>query len=148
MTDPLTALVVGTDDWAAVQTAASLSAAGIEVAYCHEPGAPAFPCNAFIEGRGCPLDAGVDVVITARARPSRLPEPGEMGVVCGLRADRPLVVAGLTAHHPFASVAAEVVSDGGDAARACRAAAGVITRRGGDPTGGRDPVVDLRALRR
>lgn len=146
MTNPLTALVVGTDDWAVAQAAESLTAAGIQVARCHDPGRPAFPCNAFIEGRGCPIDAGIDVVITARARPSRQPEPGEIGVVCALRADRPLVVAGLTAHHPFESVASEVVTEGGDAAQACRDAVGVIAI-GSIHSGGAD-AVDLRAVRR
>ena len=62
-------LVVGTDDWAIEQSAAALEEAGFGVLRCHEPGAPAFPCNALIEGRTCPLDVGFDVVATVRARP-------------------------------------------------------------------------------
>jgi hypothetical protein len=140
----LTVLVVGTDDWAAEHAADSLRAAGMNVLTCHDPGEPAFPCNAFIEGRVCPLDAGFDVVLTARTRPSKSPEPGEIGVICALRTGRPLVVAGVTVHNPFGAVAAEVVAEGGDAAGACRDAAGHL-----DTTArGAAKVVDLRSLRR
>ncbi len=98
-------LVVGTDDWAADRAAASVEQAGLDVLRCHESGQPPFPCNAFIPGRTCPLDAGFDVVLTVRARPSRESEPGEVGVVCGLRTGRPLVVAGVTMGNPFNKVA-------------------------------------------
>src|SRR3954451_3675984 len=106
---PFTALVVGTDEWAEDQAARALQAAGLAVLRCHEPGAPPFPCNAFIEGRTCPLDQGIDVVLTARARPSRAMEPSEFGVVCALRAGYPLVVAGATTGSPFGTVASRVV---------------------------------------
>jgi hypothetical protein len=138
-------LVVGTDDWAIEQAAGSLSAAGVEVLRCHEPGEPAFPCNAFIPGRRCPLSDGFDVVLTARARPSRTTEPGELGIICGLRADRPLVVAGVNAHNPFSQVATTVVAEGGDAAKACRHAAG--TADDGGLAGGAQAIVDLRATK-
>src|SRR5580700_11611767 len=75
-------LVVGTDDWAIEQSAAALEEAGFGILRCHEPGEPAFPCNALIEGRTCPLDAGFDVVVTVRARPLTEPSKAEMGVVC------------------------------------------------------------------
>src|SRR5436190_4176486 len=81
----LTALVVGTDDWAADQAAGTLRRGGATVLRCHEPGEPAFPCNAFIAGRVCPLTQGFDVAVTARARSSRSTEPGEIGAVCALR---------------------------------------------------------------
>jgi hypothetical protein len=141
----LTVLVVGTDDWAVEQATDALTVAGVHVLQCHEPGEPAFPCNAFIPDRVCPVDAGFDVVLTARARPSKAPEPGELGVICALRAGRPLVVAGMTANDPFGTVAAEVVPEGGDAAGACRDAAGFAD----DLAGGALPaVVVLRSLRR
>ncbi|MEY2420202.1 MAG: hypothetical protein QOI95_269 [Acidimicrobiaceae bacterium] len=141
-----TVLVVGTDDWAIEQAADSLKAVGVEVLRCHEPGEPAFPCNAFIPGRRCPLSDGFDVALTARARPSKTTEPGELGVICALRSNRPLVVAGVSAHNPFSQVAAAVVADGGDAAKACRHAAGMAD----DDSfgGGAEAVVDLRSLRR
>ncbi len=118
-----TVLVVGTDAWAIDRTAAALRAAGMRVRRCQEPNEPAFPCNAFVTGRTCPLDEGFDVVLTARARPARDPEPREAGVVCALRTRHPLVVAGVTGANPYESVAAVVVAEGGDAAAACRRAA-------------------------
>ena len=120
--DPLTVLVVGTDDWAVEQAGASLRAAGLRVLGCHQPGEPPFPCNAFLPGRRCPIDEGVDVVLDVRARPARELEPGEVGVVCGLRARAPLAVAGATGHHPFEPLAPIVVAEGGDVVSACRLA--------------------------
>ena len=117
------ALVVGTDDWAADQAAGALRRDGITVLRCNEPGEPAFPCNAFIEGRTCPLDAGFDVVLTVRARSSRAVEPREVGVVCALRTGHPLVVAGVIADNPFRSLAITEVAEGGDTVKACRDAA-------------------------
>jgi hypothetical protein len=142
---PCTALVVGTDDWARNQAAGALQAAGITVLTCHESGAPAFPCNAFIDGRVCPIDEGFDVVLTARARPSRVTEPGEIGVVCALRTGRPLVVAGVTAENPFTRVATKVVDEGSDAAQACREAVGIAAD---EQERTAQLVVDLRAARR
>src|SRR5437764_14298870 len=86
---PLTALVVGTDDWAIEQGAEALEGAGHDILRCHEPGEPAFPCNALREGRTCPLDVGFDVVVTVRARPSAPPIHGEFGAVFALPAQVP-----------------------------------------------------------
>jgi hypothetical protein len=137
-----TVLVVGTDDWAVERAATALASADIDVLRCQEVGEPSFPCNAFIEGRVCPIDAGFDVVLTARARPARSAEPREVGVVCALRAGRPLVVAGVTVGNPFASVATTTVGEGGDAAEACRAAAHKI--EAADPEAAVVDTVDLR----
>ena len=137
-------LVVGTDDWAADHAAASVEQAGLDVLRCHESGQPAFPCNAFIPGRTCPLDVGFDVVLRVRARPSRESEPGEVGVVCGLRTGRPLVVAGVTMGNPFNSVATALVAEGGDAAVACRMAA---QTQAADPSTERVEVLDLLPIR-
>ncbi len=115
-----TVLVVGTDDWAIEQAAGALAAAGSPVLRCHEPGQPAFPCNALLEGRTCPLDEGFDVVATIRARAGALPAPAEFGVVCGVRAGVPLVVAGLVSERPFGPWAAATVEQGGDLPSACR----------------------------
>lgn len=145
MRESVKALVVGTDDWATEQAAGSLAAAGIDVARCHEPGQPAFPCNAFVPGRSCPLEAGFDVVITARARPSRTIEPGEIGVVCALRTGRPLIVAGVAAHNPFDTTASEIVPEEGDLAKACRDVTGFVANHGG---GSDSDVLDLRRVRR
>lgn len=137
------ALVVGTDDWAADQAAGALRRDGITVLRCHEPGEPVFPCNAFIEGRVCPLDEGFDVVLTARARSSRAPEPGEIGAICALRTGHPLVVAGVISGNPFTSVAAKEVEEGGDAVIACLEAAALPAT-----TDAADELVDLRPVRR
>jgi len=134
----LTALVVGTDDWAADQAAGALRRGGATVLRCHEPGEPAFPCNAFIPGRVCPLTQGFDVAVTARARSSRSTEPGEVGAVCALRTGHPLVVAGVTASNPFASVAVTEVGEAGDLVTACRAAVGT------EVAPDSESVIDLR----
>ena len=109
----LTILVVGTDDWAADQSATVLESTGHRVLRCHEPGEPAFPCNALLQGRTCPLDVGFDVVLTARARPAPAPAQGEMGVICALHERTPLVSAGIFEKNPFGPWnSASVGSDG------------------------------------
>ena len=114
----LSVLVVGTDDWAIEQSAAALQAAGHEPLRCHDPGAPAFPCNALLPGRRCPLDIGVDVVVTSRARPVSAPTLSETGVTCALRAQVPLVVTGIADRGPFQELAARVVTSQGHVAAA------------------------------
>jgi hypothetical protein len=133
----LTVLAVGTDDWATEQAADSLRADGARVLQCHEPGEPAFPCNALIEGRTCPLDVGFDVVLTVRGRPLPRPSEGEMGVVCALRTGVPLVVAGMATHNPYSPWAASVVERHGDLSIACAEAATTVVLRG-------EETVDLR----
>jgi hypothetical protein len=117
-------LVVGTDDWAIEQSAAALEDAGFGVLRCHEPGEPAFPCNALIEGRTCPLDVGFDVVATVRARPLDTMAPGELGVVCALRHGIPLVAAGVAPDRLFGPWAAITVEQGGELVGACEKVAG------------------------
>lgn len=116
-------LVVGTDDWAVEQLGAQLAAAGRQAHRCHDPGAAPFPCNAFIPGRGCPLDQGVDVAVTIRARPLPNATGGETGVTCALRMGVPVVVAGMTAGNPFASCASGMVGLDGDVGAAVDGAA-------------------------
>lgn len=111
-------LVVGTDDWAIEQSAAALQAAGHEPLRCHDAGAPSFPCNALLPGRRCPLDIGVDAVVTSRARPVSGPTVTEMGVTCALHAGVPLVVTGISDRGPFNSLAARVVTEQGHVAAA------------------------------
>jgi hypothetical protein len=117
--------VVGTHEWAIEQAAWAIEGAGCTVLRCHEPGQPSFPCNALIEGRTCPLDAGFDVVVTARARPLGTLTQPEFGVVCALHHGMPLVVAGVAPERPLGPWAAQQVEQGGDLVSACeRAAAG------------------------
>jgi hypothetical protein len=94
-------LVVGTDDWAIEQGASALEAAGHRALRCHEPGQPAFPCNALRDGAVCPLSVGFDVVVTMRGRPVSPPPLSEFGVVCAVREGAPLVVGGITENNPF-----------------------------------------------
>jgi len=112
-------LVVGTDDWAIEQSAAALEEGGFGTLRCHEPGEPAFPCNALIAGRTCPLEIGFDVVATVRARPLDTIAPGEIGVVCALRHGIPLVAAGVAPDRPFGPWAAVTVEQGGELVGAC-----------------------------
>jgi hypothetical protein len=119
----LNVLVVGTDDWAIEQSSASLRAAGHEVSRCQDPGAPAFPCRALQPGGTCPLDAGVELVVTSRARPAATPTAHEMGVICGLHNAIPLVVTGISRNGPFTPWATTVVPADGDLAAACLEAA-------------------------
>src|SRR5688572_12435431 len=72
-------LVVGTEDWAIEQTAGELARKGCQVLTCHDPGEPAFPCNAVLPGKVCPLTAGFEVAVTVRTRPLDQPATGEMG---------------------------------------------------------------------
>lgn len=88
-------LVVGSDDWGIGDAVRQLTAAGRTVHRCSESADAPFPCNAVIEGRGCPLDRHrVDVVLDIRTRPESQPTLSEMGAICGLRDGLPLVIAG------------------------------------------------------
>lgn len=120
-------LLVGGDSWVVRQTAQQLH--GHEVAHCSADGAPAFPCAKFTTGV-CPVEAGVEVAVLVRARPSQDVLPGELGAVCALRAGVPLVAAGLTEGSPFAELVAATVPKGGDLAHVCEAAAVVDVRAG------------------
>lgn len=124
-----TILVVGTDDWAIEQSATELEAGGCRVLRCHEPGEPAFPCNALVEGRTCPLDVGFDVVVAVRARPLNTPSPAELGVVCALHAGAPLVVAGVGSDRLFGPWAAATVEPGGAVLTACESVASAAEER-------------------
>jgi hypothetical protein len=118
----LTVLAVGTHGWAIEQATRALEVGGHRVLRCHEPGEPAFPCNALIEGRTCPLEVGFDVVVTIRAQPFPAPTLPEFGVICALHTGRPLVVAGMSAHNPFENWAERSVTSDGDIATACEEA--------------------------
>jgi hypothetical protein len=116
---PANVLVIGTDEWAIEQGARALEAKGHRVLRCHEPGEPAFPCNALLEGRTCPLDAGFDVVVTVRGRPGPSPTFSEFGAICAMHDGLPLVVAGLSELNPFAAWAERTVAIDGDIVVAC-----------------------------
>jgi hypothetical protein len=106
-------LLVGSEDWAIRQAAEELGDAGRVVHRCHDSAESPFPCNALVPGVGCPLDRhSVDVVLDVRARPHQDPSLGEMGAICGLRAELPLVVAGLSGAMKLAPWATQVPAEG------------------------------------
>jgi hypothetical protein len=72
-----------------------LDAGGHEVVRCHEPGTPAFPCNALVEGEECPLDhAPVDVAMAVRGDQGGPMTEDEGGVRCAIRRHVPVVLVG------------------------------------------------------
>ena len=109
-------LVVGTDDWGVQQAVDHLAGSGMVPLTCHPCGEPAFPCNALVEGRVCPLDVGIDIAVTVRARPEALPTAGEQGITCALHEGIPVVTAGIAGRNPFAPWAARAVGRGDDLA--------------------------------
>ena len=74
---------------------AQLDATGHEVVRCHEPGSPAFPCNALIEGESCPLDHhAVDVAMAIRGDEGGPTTEDEDGVRCAIRRQVPVMLVG------------------------------------------------------
>ena len=112
-------LVLESDARAAERAIALLAGAGHEVVRCHEPGLPAFPCNALMPDGGCPIErGGVDVAVVVRSHPWPRPSTLEDGAVCAIRRGVPLVVAGRTILDPYerwASVVTNGVDDVVDA---------------------------------
>ena len=141
---PGAVLVVGTDDWGIQQAVDQLEAAGLRALTCHPAGAPAFPCNALVEGRTCPLEVGFDLAVTIRARPDAVPAQGEMGVICALQRKVPLVTAGMAGRNPFAPWAVWALGRSDDLVAVVRAALGEAARA--KPTGGEPTPIDLRPL--
>ncbi|MFI7700614.1 hypothetical protein [Nonomuraea sp. NPDC049480] len=77
---------------------ALLALEGHEVAYCHPPGAPAStaPCAGMALEGHCPLaDGDVDLLVDVRLAPGPF-TLREAGVMCALRAQVPVLVAGPT----------------------------------------------------
>ena len=113
------------------EAAVTLQAAGHEVHRCHEPGAPAFPCNGLAGTAACPLDGVVDVAVVVREHPWPRPTALEDGVSCALRHAVPLVVSGRTALDPFDGFATEAIEGTRGLVEACeRAVAAPLPRHG------------------
>ena len=105
-------MLLESDRRTATETVQALEQAGHEVFRCHDADEQAWPCNGLRDDRTCPLDEGVDVVLTVRAHPYPRPTAFEDGVACAVRKHVPLVVAGSTILCPFAGwVAAECAPD-------------------------------------
>lgn len=100
MTNSLAVLVLESHDGVADAVARKLEDAGHRLFRCHETGAANFPCAALAEGGTCPLDAGIDVAVTARAR-APWPTAREDGVACALRAGVPVVEVNDGTPSPF-----------------------------------------------
>ncbi len=133
----LNVLVLESERGAADTAVSELVAAGHTVLRCHEPGAPAFPCNALGDEPSCPLRTGtVDVAITVRKRPRSQPAPQEDGVACALEAHVPLVVAGSELMNPYTGFATEILDRTYDVVDACTRAADAPLRRHGDRASG------------
>jgi len=119
----LRVLVVESDRQGASLAVRALQDAGHTVLRCHDDDV-AFPCNALVEGRTCPLDGdGVDVVYDHRSHPYPRPTAFEDGVSCAIRQHVPLVVGGTATLSPFEPWTMRTSGTTGDVVAACEAAA-------------------------
>jgi hypothetical protein len=117
-------LLLDSDGEDCTATEAELAAEGHRVFRCHEPGAPAFPCNGLLPAASCPLeDHPMDVAVVLRQHPWPRPTLLEDGVSCALRHHVPLVVAGATALNPYDRYATRVLDSADDLVGACEEAA-------------------------
>ena len=116
--EALSVLVVGTEAWAVDRAARELQHAGHRVVGCPLADDPGRTC-AVLDGSGCGLDGGLDVVLVVRARPLDRVVRSEYGALCALRRGVPLVLAGVGGRHPFAAFAATTVDLDGDVVGAC-----------------------------
>jgi hypothetical protein len=106
VTDHLNVLLLESEPGAALVARDELETAGHNVRYCHEPGGPAFPCSALLEGHTCPLEGeAIDVALDVRRHPGSQPTLREDGVMCALREHIPVVIAGAPALSPYADYA-------------------------------------------
>ncbi len=119
-------LLVDDDGDATVPLVDALVGAGIEVARCHEPGRPAFPCKGLTSQHDCPLDeSAISAVVARSSDPGLLDAEVREGTRCALRQYVPLVLVGDHSHSPlspFASSFAEDPSEVVDAVQAAMAA--------------------------
>jgi hypothetical protein len=128
-TEKLNVLVLESNRGAADVACHDLAASGHNILTCHEPDEPAFPCNALIEGRGCPLDTDViDVALLVRGHHAASPRVREDGARCALVRRIPLVVTGRVLLNPFDAFAAEVTQSA-DVVDVCERAARASSRR-------------------
>jgi hypothetical protein len=128
-TERLNVLVLESERGAADVARHDLVTAGHTVVGCHEAGEPVFPCNALIEGRGCPLDTEViDVALVVRRHHGAVPRASEDGARCALVHQIPLVVTGRVLLNPFDAFATEVTRSE-NLVEACERAAHTSSRR-------------------
>lgn len=117
-------LVMESDAHGADETAAALRTTEHEVVTCFEPGLGDLVCRAMLAGDCCPFDDadGVDVALVVREHPWPTSRPRERGVACALRADVPVVVAGLLALDPYERWEAASVEGVAGVVETCEAA--------------------------
>jgi hypothetical protein len=119
-------LVFESDEGASTPVVDELTAAGIEVARCHDPEGPAFPCKGLQDHRACPLD-GAPVSAAVLTGPGTHTEDGlssrEQGARCALRQHIPLVVVGPRTASPMSAFTTTFAAGPETAVDAIRAAA-------------------------
>jgi hypothetical protein len=124
MGDKMTVLVLESDTGAADSAIEQLEGDGHSVVRCHDRNAVAFPCNALVEGRDCPLEASVvDVALVVRSSVHAEPTALEDGASCAFIHRVPVVVAGRVVLNPFQRHATTVLKDTDHVVEACRHAA-------------------------
>lgn len=126
MTRPLDVLVIESRRGAAGRVGDALSGAGHRVHRCYDEGTDEFPCRGLVEADACPLDTGVDVAVLVRPRPDAHPTPYESGVTCALRAQVPVVEAGVHPLDPYEPWLAGRVVDARDTAAVVAAASAAV----------------------
>ena len=117
-------LLVDDDGDATVPLVDALTEAGIEVARCHEPGRPSFPCKGLTSSRDCPLDQSSIAAVVARSDDPAGVSSGEVtdGTRCALRQYVPLVLVGDHERSPLAPFASSFADEADDVVDAVQAA--------------------------
>lgn len=116
-------LLVDDDGDATVPLVDALTDAGIEVARCHEPGRPSFPCKGLDSHHECPLDeSAISAVVARSGEPGDLDAEVGAGASCALRQYVPLVLIGDREHSPLSPFAASFADDPSEVVDAVQAA--------------------------
>jgi len=150
MTDELNVLLLESEPGAALVARDELETAGHRVRYCHEPGGAAFPCNALLDGRTCPLEGeAIDVALDVRRYPRSQPTLREDGVMCALREHIPVVIAGAPAMSPYADYASATLDRNFDVVETVERVAGAtLERHTSAATSALQEVLERRSITR
>jgi hypothetical protein len=85
-------LMTASDERGGARARTVLEDAGHEVLACVGPAGEPFPCRG-VAGETCPLDAGASVAVSCPGSVPPEPSAGEVGLVCALRHQLPVLVA-------------------------------------------------------